>query len=73
MTEPDFIVIRPASDLAPGSIPAHLDGRWYDRSGIPPKGLAVGGQKGDLTARPTGRFEVRDSDGAVAEVWEIRS
>lgn len=76
MSEPDFIVIRPAVGLPPGSVPAHLDGRWYDRSSIPESSvgprLGAIGEYGGLTAAPAGRFEVRESDGAVAEVWEIR-
>lgn len=68
MSEPDYIVIRPAPDLPPGFLPAHLDGRWYDREDIP---WRAGYGPNDAVAVPSGRFEVRD-DGAVAEVYEIR-
>lgn len=71
MTEPDFVVIRPAPDLPPGVFPPHLDGRWYNLADVPRGfGAAPGGR--ECVAVPAGRFEVRDSDGAVAEVWEGR-
>jgi hypothetical protein len=75
--ETDYIVIRPAADLPPGFLPPHQDGRWYDRASLPPgpppgsaspPGITVS----EAVAVPTGRFEVRDYDGAVAEVWEVR-
>lgn len=71
MSEPDHVVIRPAADLPAGFLPAHLDGLWLDRSEVPfgPVG-APGGPR--AVAVPTGRFEARDSDGAVAEVFEVQ-
>ena len=77
-TEPDYIVVRAAPGLPEGFVPAHLEGRWYDRSQIPLGAVnvgafeAAGGTVGTAIAEPSGRFEVRD-DGAVAEVWEIRA
>ena len=73
MTEPDYIVLRASPDVPPGWMPRGLDGRWYDRAQFV-EGLE---RPADLprwhaTAVPTGRFEVRDHDGAVAEVWEAR-
>ncbi|WP_097921732.1 hypothetical protein [Streptomyces sp. wa1063] len=75
MSETDHIVIRPAADLPPGFLPAKEDGRWYDRASMPagpPPGFASPGGVWEAVAVPTGRFEVRDYDGAVAEVWEVR-
>lgn len=70
MSEPNYIVVRPSADLPPGFLPPHLDGWWYGVTQLPdlfgPHGA------GDAVAVPTGRFEVRDSDGAVAEVYEVR-
>lgn len=70
---PDYIVIRPAPGLPAGCVPPHLDGRWLDTTRIPvdeplnlPPGTAA------ARAVPTGRFEVRDYDGAVAEVYEVQ-
>jgi hypothetical protein len=71
MSEPDYIVIRPALDLPAGFLPEREDGRWYDRNDVP-YGPPAGASPGDAVAVPTGRFEVRDSDGAVAEVLEVR-
>lgn len=64
---PDYVVIRAHPDLPPGFLPPQLDGRWYDRRDLPVRfGL------GAAVAVPAGRFEVRDHDGAVAEVYEVR-
>lgn len=76
MTEPDYIVIRPAADLPPGFLPAGEDGRWYERAAMPladedQRANALVGYGGGI-AVATGRFEVRDYDGAVAEVYEVR-
>lgn len=77
MSGPDYIVIRAAPGLPPWFLPTSMDGRWYDRADMPegppagtplPEGV-IGSQ---AVAVPTGRFEVRDYDGAVAEVWEAR-
>jgi hypothetical protein len=67
---PDYIVIRPAPGLPPGFLPPHLDGRWYDAAQIPE--LFRSHSLSDAVAVPSGRLEVRDSDGAVAEVYEVR-
>lgn len=69
---PNYIVIRPHPDLPPGYLPPHLDGRWYDRNEIPEGFGTPSHDPTETVAVPTGRFEVRDWDGAVAEVYEIR-
>lgn len=72
MTEPDYIVIRPAADLPSGFLPDRLDGMWFDRTCIPKLPTPhTGWGRGEGVAVASGRFEVRD-DGAVAEVWEVR-
>lgn len=76
--EPDYVVVRRGPDMPDEWLmPDGLEGRWFDRSTI-----RIAPDPGDLSqadvsistavAVPTGRFEVRESDGAVAEVWEIR-
>lgn len=76
MPEPDYIVIRPAPDLPPGFLPERENGRWYDRSDMRQVNsedrLDLVIQYGGGVAVATGRFEVRDYDGAVAEVYEVR-
>lgn len=74
MNEPDYIVIRPAPDLPPGFLPVREDGRWYDRAAIPEVYVQDPPSPGEsrAVAVPSGRFEVRDYDGAMAEVWEVR-
>lgn len=72
VSEPDYVVIRPAPDLPPGFVPPHWDGRWLDRADMPFGPPPADGTWSTATAVPTGRFEVRDSDGAVAEVYEVR-
>ena len=66
MTEPNFIVVRPAPDLPPGFLPASVDGKWFNSTAMA-EGFAWGG----AVAVPSGRFEVRE-DGAVAEVYEVK-
>ena len=70
MTEPDYIVIRPADNLPPGFLPERFDGMWFDRTTVPQRAMPVRAGMCETLAVPTGRFEVRD-DGAVAEVWEV--
>lgn len=76
MNEPDYIVIRPAPDLPPGFLPERENGRWYDRATLPQvdaeSSLHALIRYGGGVAVATGRFEVRDYDGAVAEVYEVR-
>jgi hypothetical protein len=68
---PDLIVIRPGPGLPAGFLPAWIDGRWYDLTRErPPAPLDDTGDD-EVVAVPTGRFEVRPTDGAVAEVWEV--
>lgn len=74
MSEPDYIVVRAAPDLPPGYLSPQWDGRWIDRSQLPqppaPGQHPPGFIGVTMTLTPTGRFEVRNHDGAVAEVWE---
>lgn len=77
MHEPDYIVIRLAPDSPAGFAPDSLDGRWYDRANMP---VAIGvdqrmialARYGGGVAVATGRFETREYDWAVAEVYELR-
>lgn len=77
MSEPDYVVIRPAPGLPEGFVSPQMDGRWFNRADMPvgpsagtqlPKGVFMT----QAVAVPTGRFEVRDYDGAVAEVREVQ-
>lgn len=74
---PDYIVLRRHPDLPEEfRLPEGYDGRWFDRSDLPvratpPPAHARWAGLGAV-AVPAGRFEVRDYDGAVAEVWELR-
>lgn len=75
MSESDHVVLRAAPDLPEGFMPPGMDGRWYDRAlvpGGPPPGASLPEGVSQAVAVATGRFEVRDYDGAVAEVFEIR-
>lgn len=69
--EPNYIVIRPHRDLPAGFMPPDLDGRWFDlatmTSGFNYAALGYP----QAVAVPSGQFEYR-SDGAVAEVWEVK-
>jgi hypothetical protein len=79
VTLPDYVVVRRGLDLPAEWSVGDLDGKWFDRSAMPPppppgafdRFRAEGGVASGASAVPTGRFEVRD-DGAVAEVWELR-
>jgi len=72
---PNWVVIRPGPDLPAGFMPAQLDGQWLDLNKVPlapfQKLVDMATPPGIGVARPTGPFETPDSDGAVAEVWEI--
>ncbi len=57
-SEPDYVVIR-------GLNPS-VDGKWYDRSQMTAHYVA-NGEWCELV--PTGEFETRIDDLAVAEVW----
>lgn len=75
MSIPDYVVIRPAADLPDGFLPDEMNGKWLDRSQLPTEpgdGHAAPAGPGGATAVATGRFETRE-DGAVAEVFEVRS
>lgn len=77
MSEPDYVVLRAAPGAPDWFLPPRWDGRWIDRSELPP-GPPSGweppndGTHAQTVFVPTGRFEVRDYDGAVAEVWEAQ-
>lgn len=74
MSDPDYVVIRPAPDLPDGFLPDEMNGRWFDRDHIPEgpdDGHATVARLGGAVAVATGRFETRE-DGAVAEVFEVR-
>lgn len=71
MSEPNYVVVRPATDLPLGFLPESLDGTWFDVSQLPPGPGLTGIRMGSAVAVPTGRFEARE-DGAVAEVYEVR-
>lgn len=76
MSEPDYVVLRAASDAPDWLLPPRWDGYWIDRATLPPGPPADWTPPDDGTYAqanfvPTGRFEVRDYDGAVAEVWEM--
>jgi len=70
--EPDYVVFRAAPGAPP--LPPQWDGRWINRSDLPPPPppdwVPPAGHS-QATSVPTGRFEVRDWDGAVAEVFEV--
>lgn len=69
--EPDWIVLRPGPNLPHTLMPPELDGRWFDRAGLPPGPLSPGAIARTV---PTGRFEDRTApDGTIqiAEVFEI--
>jgi hypothetical protein len=67
---PDHVVIRAASDLPPGFLPAALNGKWLDRAQLSEESNVH--HWGSAVAVATGRFEVRE-DGAVAEVFEMHA
>jgi hypothetical protein len=77
MSDADYIVIRPAADLPPGFLSEHFNGRWIDRAHMPQASSTEASQDtaiqyGGMVAVPTGRFETRDYDDAVAEIYEVR-
>lgn len=77
MSDPDYVVLRAAPNL-PGGLSPTMEGRWLNRAELPPPPPPdweppTDGSYSQATAVPTGRFEVRDYDGAVAEVYEVRS
>ncbi len=70
MADPDYIVLRAYPDAPPGWMPRGLEGRWYDRAQFTEGLFPDSGYQAVAVA--AGRFEVRDYDGAVAEVFEVR-
>jgi hypothetical protein len=69
LPETDYIVLRAGPGLPEGFLPPDVEGRWLDRTQVP-----MGRPEKPLlaVAVPTGRFEIREYDGAVAEVWEFQ-
>lgn len=69
---PVFVVLRAARGVPPGWMPAHLEGRWYNRADLlKPTLEPLGGlPPAAAVAIPTTRLEHRD-DGATAQVWEV--
>lgn len=67
-----YVVFRPRPDLPKGFMPEHWDGRWMNVQDVDPLGdeSVKLGEHGRVC--PTGCFETRESDGARAEVWEVR-
>jgi hypothetical protein len=77
MSEPDYVVLRAAPGAPDWFLPPRWDGRWIDRTALPPPPPddwtpPDDGTYAEATFVPTGRFEVRDYDGAVAEVFEAQ-
>lgn len=76
MREPDYVVLRAAAGAPDWFLPPRWEGRWIDRSEVPadPPGWTPpdDGMHARVEFHPTNRFEVRDWDGAVAEVWEAQ-
>lgn len=72
---PSYAVLR-FEGWPEAEVPAWLEGLWLEvpdprtAAGQPTEDGEVSGV-GAVHARPTGRFEVRDWDGAVAEVWAV--
>ena len=71
VSEPDWIVFRPAVDVPADALPRGVDGWLLDRRGLPADGTMIHQSGIVLRFAPAGRFEARD-DGAVAEVFEVR-
>lgn len=70
ISDPDWIVFRPAPDVQPEWLCECIDGWWLDRRGLPVSGTMIHQGGAVLRFAPTGRFEERD--GVVAEVYEVR-
>ena len=66
----DWIVLRPHPDHAE-DFPSELDGLWRDKS-QPALDWLDGSPPAHSVAEPTGRYETREEDGAVAEIYEVR-
>ncbi|RVX41140.1 hypothetical protein EDD27_3609 [Nonomuraea polychroma] len=70
LSEPDWIVLRPAEGVPPDALPPGIDGWWLDRYGWSAEGTMLHSSGTVLRFAPAGRFEARE-DGAVAEVFEV--
>lgn len=66
-----FVVYRPAPDAPPGFLPEDMNGRWDFRATAEPGMLRHHNNKGKALGRTTGRFEMRKTDGDLAEVVEL--
>lgn len=66
-----YMVFRAAPGLRSGFLPLELDGHW---SSVPipadEQGRSIDMGEG-VVARPTDRYERRDSDGAFAQIYEV--
>lgn len=75
--EEDLIVLRFGADEdVPENVRARVDGLWIDKSritqAVPVDAVHVkSGASIEWSARPTGEFEVRESDGRIAEVYRM--
>jgi hypothetical protein len=67
--QPNYAVIRVPQDVRVPPFVRAKDGWWYDLDCMPVR-FEFG--RTDWVAVPTGKFEVREHDGAVAEVFEVR-
>lgn len=73
--EPGYLVVRAHPELPDGFLPPDWEGRWIERRDVPfgpsaDRPLAPGGGRGVAVA--IDRYEMRESDGAVAQVYEVR-
>lgn len=59
---PDYVVIRDPANPS-------IDGKWYDLEKLYDFSPLVEASGESYHYHPTGEFEVRDDDGAVAQVW----
>lgn len=76
MSDPEYIVLRPAPDLPPGVVPADLDGKWFPRGELLTRPgatrLRLAGASGIFLAEATGRTEEDPEGQRTAEVFEVR-
>lgn len=64
---PRYIVLHAAPGL---TLPDRMEGLWLDARDAGPIVIPPDGPT-SATASPTGRYEVRESDGCWAEVYEV--
>lgn len=66
-----LIVIRPHPSLPPGYI-GKLEGLWLDLDSMGVRQDYLPEMLAGWRAHATGEYEVRDYDGARAEIYEVR-